>query len=699
MNNLMSAGIHDAPRQSENAHVLAGRPLRPGSRLEDTARFSDDVWRLAPAIVQVQERTVVLNFPTIPARFRPATKRLFYALLCPELESPPGEDRPAIASVRTAFGEMKRLLTWLDARWPADRIELSAISPADLDRYNRHLLTLFPHRDGAREAARAAVRLLWRWRIHLGNDQLRFDPLHLDGWGEERTQRGRENGTDRLPEDVLGPLLVWALRFIDDFAPDILEADRRWRESRAVGTGRVTSHRIDERLEQLLDGHLAARRPLPGFQGEINISHLAATLKCHRREIGKRREVIDAVAAVVGVADAAFVDDAIQGALDGRPWIKAVTIHHTLPTSLAALARHLQSACYIVIAFLSGMRDSEVKHIKRGCVEAKRDEDGNAYRWRVHSRAFKGEEDAEGVEATWTVCEPVVRAIRVLEQLQPPSQSYLMGALLHGSGQPKRVGVDRAVGVGATNQNLNLFAAFVNELCTERGRTDTIAAGQGHAVRLKTRVFRRTLAWFIARHPGGVIAGALQYRHQSIQMFEGYAGTSDSGFRAEVESEQAIARGEVYMEMIDSHQHAGLTGPSAEEAARRLTEFGERAQFQGQVALDRHRLKRIMKRHDPAIYPGEYITCVNDPAKALCEKARRGNSEGLPSHGGCLPLACRNVTLTPENIIAWQREIVRIDGRITSRPTLPPRLRQLLESRRAEIVEFLTANGQEAVPA
>ncbi|MET9778829.1 hypothetical protein ABZ023_32035 [Streptomyces sp. NPDC006367] len=62
-------------------------------------------------------------------------------------------------------------------------------------------------------------------------------------------------------------------------------------------------------------------------------------------------------------------------------------------------------------------------------------------------------------------------------------------------------------------------------------------------------------------------------------------------------------------------------------------------------------------------------------------------------------MACRNGALTAENIAAWQREVVRIDGRIASRPTLPPRLRQLLESRRAEIVEFLTANGQEAVPA
>jgi hypothetical protein len=34
---------------------------------------------------------------------------------------------------------------------------------------------------------------------------------------------------------------------------------------------------------------------------------------------------------------------------------------------------------------------------------------------------------------------------------------------------------------------------------------------------------RRTLAWFIARRPGGAIAGTIQYRHHSIHMFEGLA--------------------------------------------------------------------------------------------------------------------------------------------------------------------------------
>ncbi|MEV8563642.1 hypothetical protein AB0478_46290 [Streptomyces sp. NPDC051917] len=176
-------------------------------------------------------------------------------------------------------------------------------------------------------------------------------------------------------------------------------------------------------------------------------------------------------------------------------------------------------------------------------------------------------------------------------------------------------------------------------------------------------------------------------------------GTSDSGFRAEVEGEQAMARGEVYMEMIEGHPHTDLAGPSVAEAAVRLKDFAERAQYQGRVALDENRLQRIMKRHDPAIYPGEYVTCVHAAPTALCEKAKRGRVEGLPDHGGCLPLACRNVALTPENARVWQRELGRIERRLAARPPLPPRLRARQIARHGEIAEFLTSNGIPAVAA
>ena len=146
------------------------------------------------------------------------------------------------------------------------------------------------------------------------------------------------------------------------------------------------------------------------------------------------------------------------------------------------------------------------------------------------------------------------------------------------------------------------------------------------------------------------------------------------------------------MAAIDAHQHKDLTGPAAEEAARRLETFGAQARFQGTIVLDDNRLRRLMAKHDPAVYPGEYITCVHDHAKALCERARHGRTEGLPDHGGCKPLAYRNVAHTPENTAAWQREIDRITHRLASRPALPPLLWHRLESRREEITAFLHKN-------
>ncbi|MER5915562.1 hypothetical protein ABT124_35290 [Streptomyces sp. NPDC001982] len=687
---IATANSTPAPDQGSDPYVLHGRPLRPGFRLEDTSRYSADIWRLRAAQLQDQSLALILNFSTVPDRFRSAAKQLFYSLL--SAEPPDGEDSPEIATIRGTHTHIKTFLTWLDNRWEPHRKSLAEVSGADLEAFLAHLLATHPNNEDQRSRLRNAVRMLWRWRSHLGDNGLRLDPHDLEGWGEAKPVRRRsENSTDRLPEDVFGPLFTWSLRFIDDFATDILDANRQWQHDRAerephpVGGKR----QIARRLQAMLDEHIAAGRPIPGYKGQPSGSYFARALECPVSVITKHTAALEAAAAVVGVAENAYCTTTIQGRLDGQPWVTGIAAYHSAPGSLAELARHTQAAAYTVIAFLSGMRDSEVKHLRRGCLEVKRDEDGTSYRWRVNSLAFKGEDETDGVPATWVVGEPVARAIKILEALQPAHQDYLFGRLPHGPGARK--GSSPALSTKGTNRQLNAFAAYVNGLCQAKERSDTIAAGPGHRVQLKTSAFRRTLAWFIARRPGGVIAGAIQYRHHGIQMFEGYAGTSSSGFRAEVESEQAIARGEGYMEMIESHQHTGFAGPSAEEVARRLTDFGEQARFEGQVVLDKHRLARIMKCHDPAVYPGEYVTCVHDPAKALCAKARSGRGDGLPD-GECQPLACRNVALSRDNTEAWLRELDRIEQRLSSRPAMAPFLHHRLIQRHAEIRAFLQAS-------
>ena len=64
---------------------------------------------------------------------------------------------------------------------------------------------------------------------------------------------------------------------------------------------------------------------------------------------------------------------------------------------------HLQDACYLALSFLSGARDSEIKHLCRGGLAIESDADGKAYRWRMNSLAFKGENNPPGVPATWNI--------------------------------------------------------------------------------------------------------------------------------------------------------------------------------------------------------------------------------------------------------------------------------------------------------
>jgi hypothetical protein len=241
-----------------------------------------------------------------------------------------------------------------------------------------------------------------------------------------------------------------------------------------------------------------------------------------------------------------------------------------------------------------------------------------------------------------------------------------------------------------TNKDLAAFARWITSYCAAHGRADGIPRVQGQEWRLSTRQFRRTLAWFIARQPGGVIAGAMQYRHLRVQMFEGYAGTSESGFRAEVQAEEAIARGEKLGDLIVNHDHHRLSGPAAEEAEARLAEFERHVQFHGKVFNDAKRMKRHMDRHDPHVYPGEFVTCVHNADRALCH---RGDGEDGPSFPDCVPLRCRNVSLTEENVDAFVDYLATMDRTLANGDALAPFVRHRLEQRRAETARFLAANG------
>lgn len=672
----------------DNQYVLAGRPLRSDYELADTACFRDDKWDLAPTIFQRQQKAVALDFSTLPAAYRLAVKHLCYALLRADI-LPPNESQLNPLSIRRHLVEIKRFVTWLDQRPGARPAPLRQLRRIDLTAYARHLDEAVKS-PASREVAEVAVRLFWRYRSVLPEDHLTLDPLEADGWGRSVRRGNGENSTARIPEKVIGPLLTWCLRFVDDFAPDILTAWTRLlaRPPASEAISRIPRGSTGSRLQSVLEGYLAAGRPLPGHPGgAVNYRQLSREVGCSGATLRMARHTaaVQAAARSVGVGPGSDLDTPIRGQLDGQPWLGRIGADQHDPYGAAILAFRLQTACYIVTAYLSGMRDSELKHLRRDCVRAQRDPAGVPYRWTVASLAFKGETDPAGTRATWVIGAPAARALAVLEQLQPASTDMLLSSL-YRSGTSTR---QNAVAVGRTNELINQLTGWINTYCADHDRDDVIPDIAGAPWKFSTRQFRRTLAWHIARRPGGAIAGAIQYRHLSIQMFEGYAGTSDSGFRVEVESEQALARGEQLLTMTNEHEHSSLSGPAAAEATRRLDQFSALARFNGAVISDPQRVRRLMRRHDPHVYPGDYITCVFDPGKALCQRRRDSKGTARPTPTSCQPLDCPNTALTVANQQSLLLELHHIDAELARRPALPPLLVSRLKTRREKLSTFL----------
>ena len=478
------------------AFVLHNRELREGVVLQGTSRFADEIWVLSPAMHQVHSRNHILNFPALPIGFRQTAKELYYTLLT--AEPPPGEPRYGVITLHGMFTAVKYFLYWADL---AGHVTLRSITPQDLARYQSWMLS---SRFGwqRRDKNRRAARLFWLYRDLLPADRLVHDPRRLSNWlADIKLRPSGENKTDRIPEQVISPLLGWALRWVDDFSADIIAARSEWWQLHANGVttncrgGKTMPPRPSpsdtplQALEKLLDEYRAAGRPLPGTgDGLVNRMFLARQL-CRRAPFllgGPAREMIAAAAGELGVSDASYLHTPVTATIDGQPWISAFTF-----ADIPHISRLLQAACYVVIAYLSGMRDSEIKHLHRGCITHKRDSDGRIYRYLITSTAFKGEGTPTGVTASWVVSPPVEHAVAVLEQLQPPDEPYLFNALPGSSAYHNQ---GRAVTTTTTIRSINAFVDWINDYCTAHNRPDCIPHVRGQRWKLCTSQFRRTLA-------------------------------------------------------------------------------------------------------------------------------------------------------------------------------------------------------------
>jgi len=679
----MTTPAHAPEPAFDDRPVLASAPLKAGHIREDLSRVGDPSWDLGPAVFRENARRchVTVHFDVLEhADVQAAMRAYLYARLNADLLGYRTKLPPA--SIRQAFNRARRFFAF--ARERLGRLDVSRIDQALVDAYARHLRD-----DPARQPVIVGHLLevvadLYYYRDHLVGGGLAFEP-----WAGQAPARVagyrhvRENRTPRFPEDVIVALLAWSLRYVTVFADDILAARRELdrleaRRDRLVAAdaGFPDPDRRQRRRTRLLAYFGRRRRegrgaPIWGtaHNGKLRVDpntgavtppinahllHLHAGIDvqaepgAHLLLTGGEARLIDAVAAELGV-EVGGMDTPISIDPDsGRPWRARFDAK-----SLALEERMLQAAAYIVCAYLTGMRDCEVQAMRRGCLSIARSEDGVLERHCIRSTIYK-RRAAMGEAANWVTIKPVADAIAVIE--------HLSAGPARASGSDTLWPVLRASTVTKTHlssevvRQLNAFRDHLNTAFGSPEEPVVPTGPDGKPWRITTRQFRRTIAWHIANRPFGTIAGMIQYKHASVAAFEGYAGTSASGFRAEVEAQRRLGQIDDLLDYFDRRQGgASLGGPAGSRIARTLDDAADRQGPLPAMIADRARLRVLLASVARTFHVGPLADCFFDPATALCLKRVTKPDPQQPLAALCEPTRCPNACITARHRPGWER--------------------------------------------
>ncbi|CAH1663454.1 hypothetical protein ACVW1C_008353 [Bradyrhizobium sp. USDA 4011] len=677
---------------SDDEPVLAGVAIRDDADRAQLHRFGDDHWDLSAAIFRVNARysNYRLNFARIAD---PVTRRLAKEYVIARLRIHlPGYRAPCGA---TSAIRLLRYIQHFAAflRTQLGAVDLGRVDPALLDAYLVHA------RDGGRRTPHETVKY-----VEVPIDLHHLAPWLTGGgigflpWRGRAAHRvaGRppapaENATPRIPEPVIGAMLRWALKYVEIYAPDILaaraeldalEARCARLMARDQQTGRAVARTYRARVAKWLDARRAAGRGIPIWERAPNAArridpltgqelppynlhlmrlHAGAPESGRVSQSEATARLIEEMAAELGT-EVGGLDTPISIDPDtGLSWRERFD-----GLSLAREERMLQGACYIVCAYLTGMRDSEVQAMQPGCVSPVRSGDGLVERYRVRSTVYK-RHGPRGVTADWITIEPVARAVEVMEVLSARNRKEKGLSSLWVTLKDWPWSADH-LGMGAT-ATLNLFRDGLDAR-SEGG--PAIPRPGDEPWKFTTRQLRRTISWYIANRPFGTIAGKIQYKHASVAMFEGYAGSARADFRLAVERERALGQ----LDDIVAHYEAYLRdeGPAGPGAARLRREFArvhdEIGDLPGRI-MDRKRLRTTLAHLGRTLHVGFLNDCLFDAATALCLTDVADPERTAPALSRCSPDRCPNACLTARHREPWQASIAEGEGLLADRRLSP----------------------------
>lgn len=649
--------------------VLCSMKLKEGTDREALSQFGDDVWNLDPAVFHTMARNAfqTIDFTDISCPMERLTaKEYIFAWLNERL--PDRSERLRPLSTRTALATLQQFMAFVRER--EGRFDASLVDQDLLDAY----LALQKKRSVLPSRIAACLRpilQLHRLARFLTYGGLRFAPWNGTPAYKVAGCNGRssENMTPRIPDPVISALVQWSLRYVEVFSTDILAArDELDTLETTYAARRQNSCRgsVIERLAHWIDERRQMERGIPVWNEPERMGGLCGSIALSQRRNGHVLNIrlislqsgvyptnlISNKTAYRLLLDAMTELGVEQGGMDtpitidpdtGRPWRARFDSF-----ALAHEERQLQTAAYILCAYLTGMRDSEVQAMQPGCLQRKRSADGMIERLTIRSIVYKGQEE-RGRPEEWVTIEPVARAVEIAECLaarhRPEHTKDGIWRVLHRARALER-------GLPHVVRRINEYRKHLDQ-CFGLPHKPAIPLVEGRIWKFNTRQFRRTVAWYIANRPFGVVAGKIQYKHASVAMFDGYAGSSASGFRQEVEQEHHLGQ----LDDIVAHYEATqreerLAGPAASRVTQEIERVTQEIGSLPGVIADGKRVKAMLAHLARTLHVGYLCDCFFEPATALCLNQSTG-SANQPVLSNCAPDRCPNSCITRRHLPGW----------------------------------------------
>ncbi|MFD7551717.1 integrase [Streptomyces sp. NPDC059816] len=543
---LTAAGIGSTVHWPRSNHRRAGGPPRtevPYPTVDarkglitdgytgPVSLYADDAWSLDPVNTNPSAQRSRILWRPFPASMREELRHLGWLLINTDLPPVLLEGRhPATRTRISADSAYRGVLQW---RWFAVWLHqrgVTSLTQCTAEHFREYAVSLARRPGVRRNAVCTKLGGLTRlWML----DQISPSPLNIPKppWEREgvddflpAASASGENFTEALSPKTMGPLLIWALRVVDAFAEDILAA---WAENRRLRTTAKTATRTEEgqaRLNTYLADLSDQGRPMPStiVNGRPRTAALyiagitGASLGQVNAALNKRRRWREYLAAHPGGCP---MPAPVNGKIGGMRWAPSIDYDEA-----PWLMRHLVTARFVVLSYLTGMRPGEVLGLRAGCCP---DPDDTTQRHVIHGHVCKTAIDEDGIhlsngelrEIPWIAITPVVAAVRVLEGIIPDGE-LLFGSRFHQF--DGRQGTKVALNSTGMREPRGELGRLGLPHRTTPGPPPRRDPPEPHSA-IGTMRFRRTLAWHIARRPGGLIALTIQYGHMRTSLSAGYA--------------------------------------------------------------------------------------------------------------------------------------------------------------------------------